>query len=172
MHAKDRRLRVILITFLVVLTADQVSKAIVMALIEVDRPPDFDVFFQFTHQRNPGLVGGMFREVPALAYVLPVFATGILVYLYRFLDPKSIWQTLAFGMVFGGAVGNLIDRFRLGSVTDFLQVNFYFIPFDFPWKFYPAFNVADSSVCVGVAILVITWNLAPPPEKSNVPGTV
>ncbi len=60
-------------------------------------------------------------------------------------------------MVLGGALGNFIDRLRFGSVTDFLQVHFYFIPFDFPWKFYPAFNLADSAIVMGVIALVFTW---------------
>ncbi len=85
-------------------------------------------------------------------------ATVVLVYLFRHLDVYSIRQALAYGMVAGGAGGNLIDRIRLGHVTDFLQFYFYFIPFDFPWKRYPAFNVADSAICVGVFLLIISWH--------------
>jgi lipoprotein signal peptidase len=45
----------------------------------------------------------------------------------------------------------------LGAVTDFVQVHFYFVPFDFPWKFFPAFNVADACIDIGVVLLLITW---------------
>ena len=65
-------------------------------------------------------------------------------------------------------VGNLVDRFRLGWVTDFLQFHFYFIPFDFPWKRYPAFNIADSAICVGVAVLVVAWYVV---ERRHVSDT-
>jgi signal peptidase II len=70
-------------------------------------------------------------------------------------------------MVLGGAVGNFIDRIRLGSVTDFLQFHFYFIPFDFPWKFYPAFNLADTSIVIGVFILVLTWGREATPDAAG-----
>jgi signal peptidase II len=61
-------------------------------------------------------------------------------------------------MIGGGAVGNnLLDRLIHGSVTDFLQFHFYFVPFEFPWKYYPAFNVADSAICTGVFLLIVTW---------------
>ncbi len=151
----------------IVLIADQVTKAIVMATIEENRPIDRDeVFFQFTHQRNEGLVGGMFRNSDIIPKVMPVFATFVLLYLFRFLDPAARIQSLAYGMVFGGAIGNLTDRVRLGSVTDFLQFHFYFIPFDLPWRLYPAFNIADSAICVGVVTLVLMWNVSPQPGRN------
>jgi signal peptidase II len=155
--------------FFVVLIADQITKAIVRHTLT---PGMFsrDVFFHFTHQRNEGLVGGMFSNFKFVTYGAPVFATLVLLYLFRHLDPRSRLQPLAFGMVFGGAIGNIIDRVMHGAVTDFLQFYFYFIPFDFPWKSYPAFNIADSAICVGVFILVLSWNASPPNE--NVAGTV
>ena len=76
-------------------------------------------------------------------------------YLAAFRLPDLLFQLIA-----GGALGNIIDRIRLGSVTDFLQFNFYFIPFEFSWKRYPAFNVADSAICVGVFLLVIPGHTA------------
>ena len=142
---------------------DQTCKAVVLAKIPEysetlrDHPGEF---FWFTHQRNPGLVGGLFRGNKAMAFVAPVLATGVLVYLFTHLNPRSWLQSIAFGMVGGGAIGNLIDRFRLGSVTDFLQVHFYFIPFSFPWKLYPAFNIADSAICVGVFLMIVlSWRI-------------
>ena len=158
--ARKTQLRWILLTFGLVVLADQVTKAIIMATIEQNRRIRTDeIFFQFTHQRNDGLMGGVFSGSPLLVLVLPIVATLILLYLYRYLNVGSRLQALAFGLVCGGAIGNLVDRVRLGSVTDFLQFHFYFIPFPFYWKLYPAFNVADSAVCVGVAILVLTWNV-------------
>ena len=89
---------------------------------------------------------------------ITLFATAVLVYLFKHLNPLSKLQSVAYGCVAGGAIGNLIDRFRLGSVTDFIQVHFVFVKFDFPWKLYPAFNIADSAICIGVAALIIlTW---------------
>ncbi len=151
-----------------VVLVDQVTKALVVAHIPegagtVHSHPG--EFFWLTHQRNTGLVGGLFRESRVIPMVAPVVATLVLAYLFTHLNPKSRFQAIAYGLVAGGAIGNLIDRFRFGSVTDFLQVHFYFIPFDFPWKLYPAFNVADSAICIGVAALIIlTWRQPHPPE--------
>lgn len=155
--------------FLFVLVLDQVTKAIVVATIPLSPPYRPETFFYFTHQRNTGLVGGAFSDMPFVAFVAPVLATLVLIYLYRHLDSHSRAQHLAYGMVLGGAVGNFIDRIRLQGVTDFLQVHFYFIPFDFPWKFYPAFNVADSGIVVGVVILVIAWGRE---AIADAPGSV
>jgi signal peptidase II len=148
-----------------VVVLDQVTKALVLAYIPEGSETlgsHMGEFFWLTHQRNRGLVGGMFRNSPIVPLVAPVFATLVLVYLFKHLDPLSRLQSIAYGLVAGGAIGNLVDRVRLGSVTDFLQFHFYFVPFDFPWKLYPAFNVADSAICVGVAALIIlTWRHHP-----------
>jgi signal peptidase II len=64
-------------------------------------------------------------------------------------------------MVAGGALGNIYDRFfRGGEVVDFLQFNFYFLRGFLPFENtrYPAFNIADSAICIGVALLLITWS--------------
>lgn len=169
------RLAWVIAAALVILICDQVSKEIVVRTIPERTETVFDhpgEFFWITHQRNTGLVGGMFSDRRGVPFVAPIVATLVLIYLYRHLDPASRFQALAFGMVVGGAIGNLIDRFRFGSVTDFLQFHFIFIPFDFPWKLYPAFNVADSAICVGVVLLVLlTWRQPVTTESADVSGS-
>lgn len=157
MDEQRNHLRWLLTAFAVVVMADQITKAIVLAMLDVGTPYRPDTFFYFTHQRNEGLVGGAFAGMKLITYTAPIVATLVLIYLYRHLSADSRLQHVAYGMVLGGALGNFIDRLRLGSVTDFIQVHFYFIPFDFPWKFYPAFNLADSAIVIGVFILVLTW---------------
>jgi len=167
--ARIRQLTWILAVFCAVLVLDQASKAIIRAAIpanSVSIAGRETEFFYFTHERNPGLVGGMFHDSRVVAYSAPMVATLVLLYLFRHLHPTSRLQSVAYGLVLGGALGNIIDRFRQGWVTDFLQFNFYFIPFDFPWKRYPAFNVADASICIGVFLLVLTWHRLG--EKPNV----
>lgn len=161
MTTQRKQLITIALVFLVILVADQVTKYIVMYAIPEGSVSLYDksqTFFWLAHERNPGLVGGAFRQTPYFALLLSLGATGVLVYLYRHLYKGSVLQAFAYGLVAGGAAGNMVDRLRLGTVTDFLQFNFYFIPFDFPWKLFPAFNVADSAICVGVFLLVITWH--------------
>lgn len=174
MSSRRKQLIWIFAAFAIVMVADQVTKAIIIAKIPEQHFVDFSHprFFEFTHQRNPGLVGGMFSNQPILAKSAPILATLVLLYLYRFLDKNSRFQSFAYGLIAGGAIGNLTDRLRLGSVTDFLQFHFYFIPFDFPWKYYPAFNVADSCICTGVFLLIVTWYLIgdKKPEESEKGG--
>lgn len=160
MSLRRKQILCVLVVFLVIVVADQVTKMIIMRVYPepgLYRPAGGPVFFHFTHQRNPGLVGGMFSQTRAMALLAPLAAMAVLAYLFRYLDPKSKVQTVAFGLIAGGAIGNMIDRVRLGSVTDFLQFHFYFVPFDFPWKHYPAFNVADSCICTGVFLLMVSW---------------
>jgi signal peptidase II len=150
----------IVIVFLVVVTVDQTTKTIVRTFCPVEKylilgkDPQF---FRISHQENPGVVGGVFRENRVMAHAAPLLATLVLLYLFSHLDMKSKIQSTAYGMIWGGAIGNLVDRLRLGVVTDFLQFHFYFIPFDFPWKLFPAFNVADSCICTGVFFLIVSW---------------
>jgi len=154
-----------------VFTLDQISKAIVIRNVEAHAPYRGDIFFHVTHQRNTGLIGGAFSDIPLVAYIAPLFAFLVLVYMYTQLNTHSRIQAIAYGMIMGGATGNILDRLRFGSVTDFLQFHFYFIPFDFPWKYYPAFNIADAGIILGVSLLFITLSLNSESEK-HVPGDI
>lgn len=161
MTSRKHQISIVLLTLFAVVIADQVTKAIVIYTIPVDSVSPFGrehEFFYFVHTRNTGLVGGAFRDTPIVAKTAPLIASVVLLFLFGQLNPASRMQALLYGLVAGGAVGNLIDRYLRGSVVDFLQFNFYFIPFDFSWKHYPAFNVADSCICVGVFLLMITWH--------------
>ena len=168
---KKRQIWYILVVFVVIVLVDQATKAMIIAWLPNGRHIAADTFFYFTHQRNTGLVIGIFRDTPIIAYSAPLLATLVLAYLYRHLTPSSRIQSVAFGMVAGGAIGNLIDRFFRGSVVDFLQFNFYFIPdaLGLPTKMYPAFNIADSAICVGVVLLSVMWYRVIPESSSHVP---
>ena len=150
-----------------VLGLDQILKVWIVRTIEPHAPYRGDVFFHFTHQRNTGLMGGSFSDIPLVAYIAPVIAFFVLIYMYRQLSPESRVQSIAYGMILGGALGNFIDRIRLGAVNDFFQFHFLFIPFDFPWKYYPAFNIADSGIICGVILLFFTLNTAGTPEETT-----
>lgn len=158
MTARKEQLKWVLSVLLGVLTLDQASKAIVRLTLEMGSPGREDVFFQFVLHRNVGLVGGAFSGLPLVAIIASPIALAILIYLFRHLQPSSRWQSAAYGAIVGGAFGNMIDRVLFGGVTDFLQFHFLFIPFDFPWKYFPAFNLADAAIDIGVVVLVVTWN--------------
>ncbi|MFO7577784.1 MAG: signal peptidase II [Pelovirga sp.] len=108
-----------------------------------------------THVRNPGAAFGLFADsawrLPFFLSVALVALVAILWYL-RSLPAAATWMHLALGLVFGGAIGNVIDRIRFGEVIDFIGVHWYV----YHW---PSFNVADSAICVGVGImLVCAWH--------------
>ena len=91
-----------------------------------------------------------------LVALLSIGALGVLAVVgLRMLPTGGRLTPLALGLIFGGAVGNLIDRARFGAVVDFL---------DFYWRGYhwPAFNVADASISVGVVLLALRMLTAPP----------
>ena len=161
------RLLWILVLLLGVIAADQIAKIIIVYTVERPVPYRAGTLFYITHERNPGLMGGHFADNRAIAICAPVVATAVLIYLFRHLNLQSRLQTLGYGLVAGGAIGNLIDRLFRGEVVDFLQVHFYFVPFDFPWKFWPAFNIADIAICCGVFLLVLTWREISHIEESH-----
>lgn len=149
---------------LAVLLLDQVTKywALQRLLPGISRPV-LDSLFSLTLVMNPGLAFGMLGGMPAgwrwVVALLSIGALGILAMVGLRMLPAGGWLTpVALGMIFGGAVGNLIDRGRFGAVIDFL---------DFYWRGYhwPAFNVADSAITVGVALLAFQMLRAPSPSR-------
>jgi signal peptidase II len=154
---RGRQLRWIAFVAAAVFAADQITKAIVRATIEIGTAYTGEVFLRFVHHENAGIVGGAFSNVPFVGFIAPAFAFLVLIYLFRQLRDDSLVQVIGYAMVVGGALGNMTDRVFFGAVTDFIQVHFYFIPFDFPWKYFPTFNIADASIDIGVVLLLITW---------------
>lgn len=110
-------------------------------------------FFNITYVRNPGAAFGFlaesnpaFREMFFLS-IPPIAMVIILRALRSVVDSDKI-QILAFSLIFGGAIGNYVDRLRFRYVVDFLD-------FHFKGHSWPAFNIADSSIVVGVSILLL-----------------
>ena len=148
------------VTALAVLVLDVVTKYLALERLAPGRPvPVIDGFFSLTLVMNPGLAFGMLAGTPAgwrwLVALLSIAALAVLAVVgLRMLPTGGRLTPLALGLIVGGAVGNLIDRGRFGAVVDFL---------DFYWRGYhwPAFNVADASISVGVALLALRMLAAP-----------
>ena len=148
------------IAFLVLL-ADQVSKAWVLGA-HWNWPEDDRVlipgFFSLSFNVN---TGGAFGILPhgtlLLALAAAIAAIAIIVYTIRAAMPLPRMLAVALALPLGGAVGNLLDRVRLGHVVDFLAV--YAGP-NRQWQF-PIFNVADSAICVGVGLLALYYGRQP-----------
>lgn len=110
--------------------------------------------FSLTYIRNTGAAFGMLAQADPtfripFFLIIPMVAMVVLGFLYRDLSDSSKLHASALGLITGGAIGNLIDRVRLGYVVDFLDVHYKDI---YHW---PAFNVADTAICVGVGILIV-----------------
>ena len=152
------------LTALVVLVLDLLTKHLALERLPPGRPVHvIDGVFSLTLVMNPGLAFGMLAGTPAgwrwLVALLSIGALAVLAVVgLRMLPTGGRLTPWALGLIFGGAVGNLIDRARFGAVVDFL---------DFYWRGYhwPAFNVADASISVGVALLALRMLLAPAPSS-------
>ena len=148
------------LTAVVVLVLDLLTKHLALERLPPGRPVHvIDGFFSLTLVMNPGLAFGMLAGTPAgwrwLVALLSIGALTVLAVVgVRMLPTGGRFTPLALGLIFGGAVGNLIDRARFGAVVEFL---------DFYWRGYhwPAFNVADASISVGVVLLALRMLLAP-----------
>lgn len=135
-----------------VIALDQATKAIVLHTLTPYVPhPVIPGFFNWTLAFNTGAAFSLLAEHPdGSRWLFSIIAIAVSAVLVRWLarTPRGDWRTaLPLALVIGGAIGNLIDRIRAGQVTDFVQVYFG------SWAF-PAFNVADSAISVGAALLI------------------
>lgn len=129
---------------------DQVSKALVFGYLS-DRSDVLEVtsFFNLVVAWNTGVSFSMFNNLgDAGVYILSSFALLVAFFLLCWLkNEKSRYMQIALGMVIGGAIGNVIDRVRLGAVFDFLDVHI-------STHHWPAFNLADSFICIGAVMII------------------
>lgn len=110
--------------------------------------------FSITYVRNTGAAFGIFRDVPELFRKLfflsmPPIAMVVILAMLRGVENTDRWQIFALSLIFGGAIGNYIDRLRFGYVVDFLDFHYKEV-----WT-YPAFNIADSAIVSGVGVLLL-----------------
>ena len=142
------------------IAADQVSKWVIRdALWDPQRHIEVTSFFNLVPVQNKGISFGLFQSEGAGMWLIVGLALAISAGLGVWLSrTRERWPACALGLVIGGAIGNVIDRLRLGWVIDFLD----FHGGGFHW---PAFNVADSSITVGVAMLVVHSFLMKPRKE-------
>lgn len=142
-----------LIIALIVMIMDQASKwwmLEVVGMLGNPRVIEVTSYFNLVMAWNRGVSFSLFwHEAEYMPYVLSAVALGIVVFLLSWLRKADRpFLAVSIGMVIGGALGNVVDRLRFGAVTDFLD----FHVLGYHW---PAFNVADTGISVGVALIVI-----------------
>jgi signal peptidase II len=141
-----------LATAVVVAILDQLSKAAVLAFFAGRGFGDRETltsFFNLALTYNRGISFGLFNGGVGNALVFSLAAAAIVAVLIYWLSrASSPFLAVAIGLIIGGAVGNVIDRLRLGAVVDFLD-------FHIGAVHWPAFNLADSAICIGVAAMLL-----------------
>lgn len=135
---------ILLLTIPTVFAADQLTKFAIKGTLRLGESWPAEGLFRFTHGANTGTAFGLLPNQTLFLIFASIIAIGFLIYFYRaYALPRPILR-LAIGLQLGGAFGNLFDRVAFGAVTDFIDVGWW-----------PIFNIADSSICVGMATLII-----------------
>jgi len=147
-----RKYWVLLILCVAIIVMDQWTKDVVQQRLALyQRVEVIQGFFNLTHVRNPGGAFGIFGGEKGglgswLFVLVSLVAIGSILFLLVKTKEGEKTLSFSFSLVLSGAVGNLIDRLRFGEVVDFLD----FYLYSYHW---PAFNVADSAICIGIGLM-------------------
>jgi len=151
-----KRFAILAFVSMIIIVVDQITKSYIATTMYLHQSiiiiPEY---FSLTYIRNPGAAFGIlassssgFRMVFFL--ITSIFALGLLLTIFVRLQPNDWWGQLTISSIFGGAIGNLIDRLQFGEVIDFLD----FYINGYHW---PAFNVADMAISLGVCSLFLLF---------------
>jgi len=136
-----------------IVIVDQIAKALILKSMPLYHSvPVIPGFFNITHIQNPGGAFGFLANQSSslrtiVFLLISSLAVGLIFWFYKNTPKTHPWLANAFAMIFGGAIGNLIDRIRFRKVVDFLDIYLG----DLHW---PAFNIADSAISIGIAIFI------------------
>lgn len=131
---------------------DQVTKRLVLQFVDPSDPKNLiPGFFELVHVTNTGAAFGSFRNNNGFFIALSCVALLVVTVLLLRREPRDPWRRVALGLLMAGVLGNLTDRLLHGHVIDFLLFDLH-IPFANPW---PAFNVADSCICIAVVCFMV-----------------
>ena len=150
----------ILIIFVITLFLDQLTKSLVQAFIKLEYSLEIiKNFFSLTYVNNYGAAWSILSNKNTFLIIISIVSL-VIIYRFMYVFNKNKRNNVAFGLLFGGISGNLIDRALLGYVRDFLD----FKIFNYN---YPIFNFADSFICIGVLILLYSIYLGEDNENSS-----
>jgi signal peptidase II len=129
---------------LAAIVADQLTKQLVSSQLALDDEIHVAGPLSIHHVQNSGIAFGLFASATPIVTVLTAIAVGWMLYFFARAGARHPVLPVALGLLIGGSASNLIDRVRLGHVTDFIDV-----------RFWPAFNLADAFIVSGVVILLV-----------------
>lgn len=159
--------RRIVVLALIVLSLDQFTKWLVLRLLPIDDEKIIiHGFFKFVHWNNTGAAWSLFRDNNGALALVALFALIALFLTRHHFNSHTLSGQIAFGLIFGGIAGNLFDRIHRHHVVDFIY--FYMKQRGGNEIGFPAFNVADSAICTGVALIfLLTWKNEHAPKSSE-----
>lgn len=128
-------------------------------LKQIGTIPLIQDIFHLTYVENKGIAFGMFAEERLLFILVSIVVLVILSVLYTKTQPRTKWLKVGTSFIYGGAIGNLMERMAKGYVVDF---------FDFRLINFPVFNIADIAICVGAVMLVIHFIISDKTEKEGI----
>jgi signal peptidase II len=148
-----------------IVVSDQLSKAWVVASFPFGEPVDvLGPWVRIWYVANTGALFGLFRDQALLFAALSIAVMGLIVWFHGRAAVGRGWlPTVALGLLLGGAVGNFVDRVRLGHVVDFVDMGF-----PGGWRFY-TWNVADSAITVAILVLLL-MAILPAARRDAAPG--
>ena len=136
----------------VIVIADQITKYYATLELKMYKAVAVMPMFNFTLMHNEGAAFSFLSDAGGwqrwFFTVISLVVSIVLVFWIKKLKPEEKFQAIAFSLILGGAIGNLIDRVRFGYVVDFIEIYYH----QYSW---PAFNIADSAITIGVIILII-----------------
>jgi signal peptidase II len=138
--------------------ADQVTKHLVRTQVGLDESVRLVGPLAIHRVQNSGIAFGLFSQATAIVTLATAFAVGWMLVFFGRAGGRHPVLPAALGLLIGGSISNLLDRVRLGHVTDFLDIGWW-----------PAFNLADTFICVGVAILLIALIVSERPRRARRP---
>lgn len=163
----ERKYLVLLAIGGAVVAFDQLVKIYVHANFTLGESlPVIQDIFHITYVRNTGAAFGVFRDAAEVFRTIffmsmPPIAVLIILRMLQGVEEHDRWQICALSLIFGGAIGNYIDRLRFGYVIDFLDFHYGEV-----WS-YPAFNIADAAIVTGVCLLLLLMFLHARAEKAK-----
>jgi signal peptidase II len=146
-----RRLGLFLIVAALVVTFDQLSKLWIRAHLALGESLPLTGRLSLTYVGNTGSAFGLLANRTFLLVIIGIASLLIVLLFLRYLSQVTTLSMISIGLIWGGAVGNLIDRLRFGYVTDFIYFRLWG---NFYW---PAFNIADAAITVGVFVLIYSF---------------
>jgi len=155
-YEKLKKGTLIALISIVIIVFDYITKRLIVSKVTLYEHIDVLPFLRIVHVENKGAAFGLFAQFGTNIFIVISICAIICIGIYLIRLPIGI-ELYSMSLIMGGAVGNLIDRFKMGKVIDFIDIYFN----DWHW---PAFNIADSALTVGIVLFIIASLTH---EKSN-----